>query len=71
MKVVAAQKGKGKQRKKVQLHHSRINSKLSKDTVMFGMQLIADQFGDGWHKCIMDLFAGQRIEALFGDGWHK
>ena len=33
----------------------------------FGMQMIADQFGDGWHKCIT-IFGGQRIEALFGDG---
>ena len=33
----------------------------------FGIQIIADQFGDGWHKSITDIFGGQRIKALFGD----
>ena len=37
----------------------------------FEMQMIADQFGDKWHKYIMHLFIGQRIEALFGNSWHK
>jgi len=30
--------------------------------------MIADQFGDGWHKSITDIFVGQRIAALIGDG---
>ena len=46
--------------------------KRSKDTEMFGttfgMLMIVDQFGDGWHKSVKDIFGGQRIEALFGDG---
>ena len=46
--------------------------KRSNDTEMFGttfgMQMIADQFGDRWHKSITDIFGGQQIEALFGDG---
>jgi len=46
--------------------------KPSKDTEMpetkFGMQMIADRFGNGWHESITDIFGGQRISALFGDG---
>jgi len=47
--------------------------KGSKNTEMFGtefgMQMIADRFGDGWHKSMTDIFVGQRIAAaLFGDG---
>ena len=33
----------------------------------FGMQMIADQFGDGWRKSIGKSFGIQRIAALFGD----
>ena len=44
----------------------------SKDPGKFGteigMQMKADQFGDGWHKLITRLFGVQRIVALFGDG---
>ena len=44
----------------------------SKDPEKFGtevgIQMIADRFGDGWHKLITRLFGVQRIEALFGDG---
>jgi len=29
------------------------------------MQMIADRFGDGWHKSIRDIFGVQRIAALF------
>ena len=32
----------------------------------FGMQMIADRFGDGWHKLIGKSFGVQRIAALFG-----
>ena len=73
-KASAARKGKGKQKTKLR-QHTLIGStgkhrKHSKETfgTTFGMQMIADRFGDGWHKCITDIFGGQRIEALFGDG---
>ena len=29
--------------------------------------MIVDQFGDGWHKSIMDIFGRQQTAALFGD----
>ena len=59
----------------IYLYHplSSINKckKPSKEAMLFGMKIIVNQFGDGWHKYIMDQFVGQRIEALFGGGWHK
>jgi len=30
--------------------------------------MIADQFGDGWHKTLTRFSGVQRIAALFGDG---
>ena len=33
----------------------------------FGIQMIVDQFGDGWHKSIMHIFGGQSIAALLID----
>ena len=33
----------------------------------FGMQMIANRFGNGWHKSIGKSFGIQRIAALFGD----
>ena len=72
MKFITVQKGTGKQ-KQVPMYHStsgRKSTKTSEDANLFEMKMIADQFGDGWHKCITDLFAGQRIEALFGNRWH-
>ena len=33
----------------------------------FGMQVITDRFGDGWHKSITRFSGVQRIVALFGD----
>jgi len=59
-------KGKDKQKKKVQ-HRSRVSNGESrmrnKDKEMFGatfgMQMIADRFGDGWHKSILDIFSVQ------------
>ena len=43
----------------------------SKDPRKFGievgMQMIVDQFGDGWHKLITRLLGVQRIVAFFGD----
>ena len=80
MKVIAAQKDKQKcKRKKVQLYHSLSSNnnnnnkckEYSQDTVSYRMKLIVDQYGDEWHKYIINLFVGQRIEVLFGDGWHK
>ena len=45
--------------------------KRSKDPgkfgIEFGMQMIADRFGDGWYKSIGKFFGVQRIAALFGD----
>ena len=47
---------------------SRMSSKdLGKFGTEFGMQMIADRFGDGWHKSIMRFSCVQRIAALFGD----
>ena len=69
-KVSAARKGKGKQKKKLR-QHMLIGSigEHSKETfgTTFGMQMIADRFGDGWYKSITDILGGQWIEALFGD----
>lgn len=51
--------------------------KHSKDTELFimtfEMMMIENWFGDGWHKCIIDLFVEQRIEEhyLMTDGIHK
>lgn len=73
MKVISAQKGIDKQ-KKVPFYHSisgRIFKKSSEDSMLFWIEMIADQFWDGWHQHIMDLFAGQTIVAIFGDRWHK
>mmetsp|Transcript_37145 Transcript_37145/g.40264 ORF Transcript_37145/g.40264 Transcript_37145/m.40264 type:complete len:107 (-) Transcript_37145:32-352(-) len=72
-KVSTAQRDKGKYRKKVQyvsIETSDENRKHSKDPekfrTEFGMQLIADQFGDCCHNRLN--FVGvQRIAALFGD----
>jgi len=73
--VCNAQRDKGKQRKKVQYvsigtsGENRQRSKYpGKVGTEEGMQLIADRFGDGWHKSITRLFGVQRIDALFGDG---
>ena len=33
----------------------------------FGMQMIADQFGDRQHTTILDIFGVQRVATLFGD----
>jgi len=74
-KVSAAQRDKGKQKKKVQyvsIGTSDVQRQRSKDPgkygMEFGMQMIADRFGDGWHKSIGKSFGVQRIAALFGDG---
>ena len=66
--------GNKKRKKKVQ-HRLRVSSgesrKSSKDKetvgATFGMQMIADRFGDEWHKSTLDIFCVQRIAALFGD----
>ena len=67
--------GNKKQKEKVQ-HWSRVSSgesrKSSKNKEIggpkFGMQMIADRFGDGWYKSITDICGGQQIKELFGDG---
>ena len=68
-------KGKGKRKKKVRKHSIGSvgeNRQRSKDTDFFGrtfgMQMISDRFGDGWHKFVMYMFRRQQIAALFGDG---
>ena len=74
-KIVSDARGdKGKQKKKVQCEKigtSGKSRKRSKDPGKygpeFGMQMIVDQFGDGWHKSIGKSFGVQRIAALFGD----
>ena len=74
-KVSDARRDKGKRKKKVQyvsIGTSGEKRQRSKDPGKFGtevgMQMIADRFGDGWHKSITRLFGVQRIAALFGDG---
>ena len=72
IKVTAAQKGEGKQKKKVPLpisiRSTRKGRKTSTDT--FGIKMIVDQFGDGWYKCNMD-FAVKSVPGEFCDRWHK
>ena len=72
--VSVAQKDKGKIKNIVQYvsigtsDESRKRSKdLEKYGTEFGMQMIANEFGDGWHKSIGKSFGVQRIAALFGD----
>ena len=72
--VSDAQGDKGKRMKKVQSETIRTScesKKRKKDQgkfgMGFGMQMIADRFGDGWHKSIMRFTYVQRIAALFGD----
>merc|ERR1712238_521702 len=72
--VSDARRDKGKRQKKVQcekIGSSGKSSKRSKDPgkfgTEFGMQMIADRFGDGWHKSIGKSFGVQRIATLFGD----
>jgi len=73
--VSDARGAKGKRQKKVQCEKIGTNGesrKRSKDPGMFGtefgMQMIADRFGDGWHKTMTRFSGVQRIAALFGDG---
>ena len=72
--VSATQRDKGKRKKKAQyasIETSGKSRKSSKDPekfgTEFGMQMIADQFGDGWHKSITRFFGVQRTAALFID----
>ena len=67
--------GNKKRKKKVQcvtFETSGKSRKCSKDPgkygTKFGMQMIADRFGDGWYKMITRFSGVQRIAALFGDG---
>ena len=71
--VSDARGAKGKRQKKVQCEKSGTSGKSrkrSKDPAKFGMefgtQMIADRFGDGWHKSIGKSFGVHRIAALFG-----
>ena len=67
-KVSTTQKAKGKQKKKVQ-HSSIGNSgksrKHNKDMQTpgtdFGMQMIADSFGDGWYKLITIVLMNNKL----------
>ena len=72
--VSTAQRDKDKRKKKVQyvsIGTSGESRKSSKDQEKFGtevgMQMIAGQFGDSWHKLITRCFGVQRIVALFRD----
>jgi len=42
-------------------------SNINRLSTEFGMQMITDRFGDGWHKLITIFFSGQQIAVLFGD----
>jgi len=71
----AARRDKGKRKKKVQCVSNGTSGESrtsSLDPRTFGteigMQMIADQFGDGWHKTITRFPFVQRISTLFGDG---
>ena len=73
--ISAARRDKGKRKKRVQCVSNGTSGENRTSSVdpgtfgtEFGMQMIADRFGDGWHKSITRLFGVQRIEALFGDG---
>ena len=72
--VFAAQRDKSKRKKKVHCVSNGTSgesktSSLDPETfgMEFGMQMIADRFGDGWHKTITRFSGVQRIAALFGD----
>ena len=69
-----ARGAKGTRQKKVQYEKigtSGESRKRSKDPgkfgMEFGMQMIEDRFGDGWHKSIGKFFGVQQIATLFGD----
>ena len=64
MKRIEAQKRDGQQ-KRIPRHHSNSDRKRKKKCVdVFGIQMIADQFGDGWHKCIVDLFGHSGLKPF-------
>ena len=72
--VSTAQSNKGERKKKVQCvsigtnGESRTSSQdPGTSRTEFGMQMIANRFGDGWHKLITRFSGVQRIAALFGD----
>ena len=44
---------------------SKKRKKPSNDTILFGMKMIVDCFGDGCHKHIMDLFNWQCIVRYY------
>ena len=71
MKACAARKGKGKDkaRREKEIHPYQTFSTTTVNE--FFMQKIADRFGDGCHKSIMDMFVVERITVLYSDGWHK
>ena len=69
-----ARGAKGKRQKKVQCEKSGTSGKSRKHSkdpgkcgMELGMQMIADRFGDGWHKSIGKSFGVQPIASLFGD----
>ena len=73
--VSAAQRDKGKRKKKVQCVSNGTSGESKTSSVdpgtfgtEFGMQMIADRFGDGWNKTITRFSCVQRIATLFGDG---
>ena len=71
--MIDALKSRAKQ-KRVLSHcpNSDRKSKKPDDHVdLFGILMIVDQFGNGWHKSTAAQFVRQRIEVLSGNGWHK
>ena len=68
-------RGKGKQKKKVSLHISTSNNKCenpSKNTELFGMKMIIDQFGDKYINASMIYLVGKGLKHyLETDGTNK
>ena len=71
MKAYPARKGKRKEKGRQEKKYHPYQTFSTTTVNEFFMQKIADRFGDGWHKSIMDIFVVKRIAALYGDGWHK
>ena len=59
---------KDRQRTSIEVSGKGTNSTLrDRNRDSKGMQMIADWFGDGRYKIIIDTFVGHKIEALFWD----
>ena len=81
MKAFVARKSAGKRRRLPRYHSNsdgerKMKRKMKhKHVGMFGMQMIVDRFGNGWHKMSTQEFAPEpfeprRIDALFGEAFN-